>query len=98
MGILVFAMILVLLVVTFALQNSEIINVTLWLWDFQSSLALLLIITMCVGALIAGSVLMRVVVKKNSEIRKLKKSLAAQKTTTATPGINVESTITKKQS
>ena len=42
--------------VIFALQNSAVVTVTLGLWQFESSLAITLLLCLGIGALIAGLV------------------------------------------
>jgi len=42
--------------VTFALQNNEPVTVTLASWQYESSLAIVLLATLALGALIAGLV------------------------------------------
>ena len=42
--------------VMFALQNSAVVTVTLGLWQFESSLAITLLLCLGIGALIAGLV------------------------------------------
>ncbi len=41
--------------VVFAMQNITVVTVAIGFWNFQGSLALVLLVAMGVGALIAGS-------------------------------------------
>jgi len=45
---------LLLAVALFALQNSEVVTVRFWPWEFQASLAAVILGATAVGALIAG--------------------------------------------
>lgn len=45
-GIIVF---IVILIVVFALQNTEIVNIKLWFWEVQTPRALLILLCLAVG-------------------------------------------------
>lgn len=44
--------IIAILAVTFALQNSISVPITLWFWDFEGSLALIILLTLLIGTLL----------------------------------------------
>ncbi len=75
MNTLIIALVLMILVVFFVLQNAEIISVQLWFWQIEASLALLLTSTLLLGAIIALLVFLPALFKKNSEIKALKKQI-----------------------
>jgi putative membrane protein len=53
---LIFGILFAVVAVMFALQNSAVVTVTLGLWQFESSLAITLLLCLGIGALIAGLV------------------------------------------
>lgn len=71
--------------VLFALQNNEQVLVTLAMWQFEGSLALVLILALGLGALIAGLISSPAMIGKqwavtrlNHQVRDLEKKLAEQ--------------------
>ena len=75
MNALIIALLLMILLVFFVLQNAEIITVQLWFWQIEASLALILTSTMLLGAIIALLVFLPALYRKNQEIKSLKKQL-----------------------
>lgn len=82
------SLILSVLLVIFALQNTEPVQLNLWFWSFQSSLALLVIVLLVTGALLGYLILLPTLFSKNkiirdkeSQLRKAKSSSGAQQTT-----------------
>lgn len=70
--------------VTFALQNNEPVTVTLASWQFDSSLAVVLLATLAFGALVAGLVSTPSVLKGQWKATRLRRQiviLEAEKTT-----------------
>lgn len=74
---LILALILVALVVIFALQNTVVIPVTFLMWTFHGSLALVLLIALAVGVLIALLTSLPSLVKNSLTIRSHKKKISA---------------------
>lgn len=62
--------------VTFALQNNIPVTVVLGLWRYDSSLAVVLLLAVCLGALIAGLVSTPSVIKAQWGGRRLRRQLA----------------------
>lgn len=75
------SLILSVLLVIFALQNTTAVQLNLWFWSFESSLALLVIVLLVTGALLGYLVLLPTIFKKNRIIRnkenELRKTAAA---------------------
>jgi putative membrane protein len=65
--------------VMFALQNSAVVTVTLGLWQFESSLAITLLICLGIGVLITALVTTPSIVGLNWNNSRLQKELARQK-------------------
>lgn len=65
----IFSLILSVLVVIFALQNTDPVTLRLWFWSFETSLALLVIVMLVLGALLGYMLLLPTVYKKNKLIR-----------------------------
>ena len=49
---LISALIIVFLAVAFSLQNNQKVSITFFQWDFQGSLVLILLATLCLGMII----------------------------------------------
>lgn len=64
-------LIVCLCVVAFALQNTTTVNVSLWFWNVESSLALVVIYCISGGALIAGLLSIPSIIKKRKQISSL---------------------------
>ncbi len=80
------------LVVIFALQNMTEITVTFLVWQFQGSLALILVLAAVAGMIIYGFLSMPESVKKYFVISKLQKDKAALKDEVEEKKIEVENT------
>lgn len=83
--VLILGIIFAAIAVTFALQNNTQVMVALAMWQFEGSLALVLILALGLGALIAGLVSSPAMIGKqwavtrlNHQIRDLEKRLAEQ--------------------
>ena len=61
-------LVLIVLVVIFALQNSMIISLKLWFWNADVHLGFVLILTFVIGALIGILFSIPLIVKKNKKI------------------------------
>lgn len=68
--VLISAIILLLLVVIFTLQNTQAIHVDIFLWGFQSSLALILFTTFAAGFLLGLLALLPKVFRTSSDNKK----------------------------
>jgi len=73
---LIFACILILLVVIFAVQNADQVAVHFISWELNISLALLLIVTLIIGALIGLLVATPKILRHKKEIGQLKKQVS----------------------
>jgi putative membrane protein len=73
---LILALIIAVIAVIFALQNSATVAITFLFWQFHGSLALLLIISLAVGALITFLALLPGILRGRWSMRKLHKQLA----------------------
>lgn len=73
--LLVVAIALAALTAVFAIQNSGVIAVTFLGWEWEASLALILIITFGVGILVGYLAGLPSRVKKSSQLRQAKKDL-----------------------
>lgn len=87
------------LVVVFALQNIETVTLKLFFWEFQASLALLVVILIVLGALLIYLLLLPSIFRKNRaiksrehEIKQLKSRLSAN-----APGERAEKSTTTSQ-
>ncbi|MFW6249257.1 MAG: LapA family protein [Bacteroidota bacterium] len=49
---LIFGLVISILAVIFALQNADPVLVKLWFWKFESSLALVLLVFLAIGAIL----------------------------------------------
>lgn len=88
--VLIIGIIFAAIAVVFALQNNTQVMVTLAMWHFEGSLALVLILALGLGALIAGLVSSPAMIGRqwavtrlNHQIRDLEKKLAAQESLNA---------------
>jgi putative membrane protein len=73
---LILALVIALVAVIFALQNTAAITVSFLFWQFHGSLALVLIISLAVGALITIMALLPGILRGRWSLRKLRKQLA----------------------
>jgi uncharacterized integral membrane protein len=71
-----FALFIAILAVIFALQNTAPTTVSFLFWQFQGSLALILLIALSVGALISFLASLPTLVKTQLTIRSHKKKIA----------------------
>jgi len=72
---LIVAIILAILTALFALQNSAVITVSFLGWEWNASLALILILTLGVGILIGYLAGLPSSLKKGSQLRQVKRDL-----------------------
>jgi len=84
--VLILGIVVAISAVIFALQNNALVTVTLALWSFEGSLALLLLVALGLGALIAGLLSSPAVIrnqwlvnKLRSQVITLERQLADQK-------------------
>ena len=68
-----FALFIAILAIIFAIQNNETTTVSFFLWDSEGSLALVLLISMAVGALISLLASLPSNIKSRWTIRSLRK-------------------------
>jgi putative membrane protein len=73
---LILALVIALIAVIFALQNTVIITVSFLFWQVHGSLALLLIISLAAGALITFLALLPGLLRSRWSMRRLRKQLA----------------------
>jgi putative membrane protein len=78
--IFVFALILILLVTIFAVQNNELIKINLLFWEIDGSLALVLVITFILGILIGLLVSTPTTLRKRSQLAEARKRLRTAET------------------
>lgn len=71
-------MIITILVVIFALQNSMLIHLEIWFWSVDIPVGLVLIITFIVGTLLGIISSVPRLMKRKKEIRDLKEKLSAK--------------------
>jgi uncharacterized integral membrane protein len=76
----VFALILILLVTIFAVQNNESIKINLLFWEIDGSLALVLVITFILGILIGLLVSTPTTLRKRSQLAEARKRLRTAET------------------
>ena len=75
-ALLIVAIVLAALTAVFAIQNSGVIAVTFLGWEWEASLALILIVTLGIGILVGYLSGLPSKVKKGSQLRQAKKDLA----------------------
>ena len=73
---LISALIIVFLAVAFSLQNDQTVSITFFQWDFQGSLVLVLLATLCLGMLIHLLVSMPGRIRKSRKTAHLQKKIA----------------------
>jgi uncharacterized integral membrane protein len=73
---LISALIIVFLAVAFSLQNDQTVSITFFQWDFQGSLVLILLTTLCLGVLIHLLASMPKRVRKSRQNAQLQKRIA----------------------
>jgi putative membrane protein len=70
---LIIAIIIAILAVTFALLNASVVTVSLVFTSFESSLALILLVTFGIGVLVGFMGVMPTIIRQRVEISRLKK-------------------------
>jgi len=83
-----FALFIAILAIIFAVQNNATTMVSFFIWDFEGSLALILLISLATGALISFLASLPTNVKNRLKLRSLRKKVTElenklAKTTTA---------------
>ncbi|WP_414566721.1 MULTISPECIES: lipopolysaccharide assembly protein LapA domain-containing protein [unclassified Anabaena] len=73
---LILAILVALLAVVFAFQNAVTISVALFVWNFEASLAIVLILTLAMGIIVGLLVSIPNVIKRNLKIAKYKVKIA----------------------
>ena len=82
---LIFALILAIIVVIFALQNSDAVTVKLWFWEVQSSVALVMLIILLIGAILGVMFSLPSIFKKNKKIEDLEEQIRKLEIKTSLP-------------
>jgi lipopolysaccharide assembly protein A len=82
---LIIALILAILVVIFALQNSDPVTVKLWFWVVQSSVALVMLIILLIGAILGVLFSLPGIFKRNKKIEELEENLRKLEIKTSKP-------------
>ena len=72
---LIFALLLILLVVVFALQNSDPIVVSLYFWKVKSSVAFIMTSVLFIGALLGVLFSLPSIVRKREKIHELEEKM-----------------------
>ena len=76
MPTLIAALIIVFLAVAFSLQNDQTVSVMFFQWDFQGSLVLVLLATLCLGMLIHLLASMPERIRKSRQTTQLQKKIS----------------------
>ena len=71
----IIAILIALLAVVFALQNSQIVMVNLFFWDFSSSMALMMLITLVIGIVSGMLTMFPTIYRKNSAVKSHNKKI-----------------------
>ena len=69
MKFIIFAILIALLAIIFALQNAQTVMVKLYLWDVNGSMALMMLITLLIGIISGMLILVPNIYRKNSTIK-----------------------------
>lgn len=81
--VLVVVLIFAILAVIFALQNSVLVTAVFFSWEFEGSLALMLLIALAVGVIIGLLVLLPGIMQRNRNLRTQRKKITGfEKTNT----------------
>jgi putative membrane protein len=72
---LIISIILATILVIFALQNVEVIPVNLWFWSVESSLALILLISFGIGAILGVVLSIPSINKRKKKLEERKKEI-----------------------
>ncbi len=75
---LIFALLLIMAVVVFALQNSDPVQINLLFWNVESSIALLVTSVLFIGALLGVLFSFPSIIRKKEQIAELKEKLGDQ--------------------
>ena len=75
---LIFAIIFSFILVIFALQNVDVVDVDLYFWHYQSSLAIVVLVSFGIGALVGILFSVPGYLRRSRELRELKKRLLEQ--------------------
>lgn len=75
---LIFALLLILIVVVFALQNSDQLIIKLLFWDVESSIAFIMTLVLFIGALLGVLFSLPSIFKKRDKIHDLENKLIEQ--------------------
>ena len=73
---LILALLLIMVVVVFALQNSDPVQIKLLFWDVESSIALIMTSVLFIGALLGVLFSLPSILRKRDQIAELKEKLA----------------------
>ncbi len=73
---LIFALIIAIITVFFAIQNTTMVTVYFFIWQFTSSLALILIFSLVIGVLLSLLISIPKIQSRNWQISKQKKQIS----------------------
>jgi uncharacterized integral membrane protein len=76
MKFIIIAIVVALLAVVFALQNSQTVLVKLCFWEFNSSMALMMLVTLTIGIASGMMTLIPTIYRKNSSIKSNRKKIS----------------------
>jgi putative membrane protein len=71
------ALVIAIFAVIFALQNTIMVTVTFLFWQFNGSLALILLVTLAIGAVVTFLAYLPALLRNHSSMRKLRKQATA---------------------
>ena len=67
------SLVLIVLAVMFAVQNAEVVPVSVLFWDFRASLAIVVVISCVVGALVCAIAFLPALYQRSSALRALRR-------------------------
>jgi len=74
--LLIAALVVAFLAVIFALQNSAPVAVSIGIWEFEASLAIILLVTLAIGFFVGLCVALPSLIRRNLRISRQKKQVA----------------------
>jgi uncharacterized integral membrane protein len=77
---LLFALLIALIAVIFALQNTQVVSINFLMWTFQSSIALEMIVTLIAGVLVGILAMLPASIRNRLQISNKKKEKAGLET------------------
>ena len=70
---LIIVLALIVLAVVFAVQNADVVPVSVLFWDFRASLAVVVVVSCAIGALACAVACLPVLLQRGSALRKLQR-------------------------